>query len=142
MCHPRGRRFRYAIRMPARLLLLALLLAALLCGNTWEGVERVVAIGDVHGDFKQFLEVLRYADLIDGKNKWTGGKTHVVQLGDIPDRGPDTRKIMDLLIDLEKQAKKKGGMVHVLIGNHDAMNVYGDLRYTTPEEFAAFKTMQ
>jgi hypothetical protein len=45
---------------------------------------------------------------------------------------------MDLLMKLEKQAKKAGGCVHCLIGNHDAMNVYGDLRYVTPEEFAAF----
>lgn len=128
--------------MPARLVLLICIAAALLCGDSWDGVERVVAIGDVHGDFNQFVQVLRYADLIDVKNKWSGGKTHVVQLGDIPDRGPDTRKIMDFLMDLEKQAKKKGGMVHVLIGNHEAMNIYGDLRYTIPEEFTAFKTIE
>jgi hypothetical protein len=64
----------------------------------------------------------------------------LVQTGDIPDRGPDTRKIMDLLMKLEKQARKSGGFVHALIGNHDAMNVYGDLRYVHPGEFAAFQT--
>ena len=46
---------------------------------------------------------------------------------------------VDLLMDLEKQAKKSGGMVHALIGNHEAMNIYGDLRYTVPGEFASFK---
>jgi hypothetical protein len=108
--------------------------------DVWTGVERVVAVGDVHGDLGQFTAVLRDAGLIDSRDRWSGGRTHLVQVGDIPDRGPDTRKIMDLLMRLEGQARKAGGYVHALIGNHEAMNVYGDLRYTTPEEFAAFRT--
>ena len=87
-----------------------------------------------------FVEVLRSAGVIDQKDHWIGGKTHLVQTGDMPDRGPDTRKVMDLLMALEKEAAKAGGHVHALIGNHEAMNVYGDLRYTTPAEFAAFAT--
>ncbi len=106
--------------------------------DTFTGVERVVAVGDVHGDLNQLTKVLRDAGVIGADNKWSGGKTHLVQVGDLPDRGPDTRKIMDLLIDLEKQARKAGGAVHVLIGNHDAMNVYGDLRDVSPAEYAAF----
>ncbi|HBY60559.1 MAG TPA: protein-tyrosine-phosphatase [Solibacterales bacterium] len=118
------------------------LLAAALAvhGDSYTGVERVVAVGDVHGHLAGFTDVLRSAGLIDAKNKWAGGKAHLVQLGDVPDRGPDTRKILDLLMDLEKQAKKAGGMVHPLIGNHEAMNVYGDLRYVIPEEYASFKS--
>jgi hypothetical protein len=103
-------------------------------------VDRVVAVGDVHGSFEQFTAVLRQAGVIDEKNRWSGGKTHLVQLGDVPDRAPDTRRVLELLMDLEKQARKAGGMVHPLIGNHEAMNIYGDLRYVTPEEFASFKT--
>ena len=106
----------------------------------WTGVERVVAVGDVHGDYAGFVEVLRSAGVIDQKLRWTGGKTHLVQTGDVPDRGADSRKVMDLLMNLEKQAAKAGGQVHALIGNHEAMNLYGDLRYTTPGEFAAFRT--
>jgi hypothetical protein len=47
---------------------------------------------------------------------------------------------MDLLMRLEKEARKAGGAVHSLVGNHEAMNMLGDLRYAVPEEFAAFKT--
>jgi hypothetical protein len=122
------------------LLVLALVLAGAASAESWQGVERVVAVGDVHGSFDQFTTVLRQAGVIDEKNRWSGGKTHLVQLGDVPDRAPDTRKVLDLLMDLEKQAKKAGGMVHALIGNHEAMNMYGDLRYATPEEFASFRT--
>ena len=109
--------------------------------DTWSGVERIVAVGDVHGDYGQFVEVLRTAGVIDRKNKWTGGKTHLVQTGDVPHRGPDSRKAMDLLVRLEKQAKKAGGFVHALIANHEAMNVYGDLRYVHPGEYKAFRAM-
>lgn len=78
--------------------------------------------------------------MIDAKGRWTGGKTILVQLGDVPDRGPDTRKIVEHLMKLEKQAEKKGGRVEALIGNHEAMNVTGDLRYVTPEEYAEYAT--
>ena len=106
----------------------------------WEGVERVVAIGDIHGDYDNYIATLKAAGLIDKKGKWSGGKTHLVQTGDIPDRGPDTREIIEHIAKLQKQARRKGGMVHTLIGNHEAMNVYGDLRYVHEGEFAAFKT--
>jgi hypothetical protein len=110
--------------------------------DVWTGVERVVVVGDVHGDNDALVSILRSAGLIDQRGRWTGGKTHLVQLGDLLDRGPDSRKAMDLLMALEKQAAKAGGAVHALIGNHEGMNLYGDLRYTSPQEFAAFRTQE
>jgi hypothetical protein len=104
----------------------------------WEGVERVVAIGDIHGDYDNYMATLKLAGLVDKRGKWAGGKTHLVQTGDIPDRGPDTLKIIEHLEKLAKQAEKKGGRVHALIGNHEAMNVYGDLRYVHDGEYGAF----
>lgn len=104
----------------------------------WTGVERIVVIGDLHGDYDKYIDMLRTAQLIDASGNWIGGRTHLVQLGDVPDRGDGTRAIMDHLMRLERQAQRAGGYVHALIGNHEAMNVEGDLRYTTPGEFAAF----
>ena len=106
--------------------------------SSWDHVARVVVVGDLHGDYAKFHDMLKQAGLIDGKDAWTGGSTHLVQLGDVPDRAPETRKILDLLMRLEPQARRSGGFVHALIGNHEAMNMEGDLRYTTPGEFAAF----
>ncbi|NND44096.1 MAG: protein-tyrosine-phosphatase [Xanthomonadales bacterium] len=105
----------------------------------WEGVERIVAVGDLHGDYEQYMKVLRSAGLVNARGKWTGGETHLVQTGDVPDRGPDTRRIIDHLADLKEQAERKGGRVHTLIGNHEAMNSYGDVRYVHPGEFEAFR---
>ncbi len=105
---------------------------------SWEGVTRIVAIGDIHGDYDHYMETLRLAGLVNRRGRWTGGDTHLVQTGDIPDRGPEPRKIMAHLDKLAQQAEKAGGRVHRLMGNHEAMNLYGDLRYVTIEEFEAF----
>jgi Flp pilus assembly protein TadD len=104
----------------------------------WTGVSRIVAIGDVHGAFNNMVAVLKTAGLIDEKLKWKGGTTHLVQNGDILDRGPDSRKAMDLLMELEKQAEKTGGRVHVLIGNHEAMNVVGILDLVSKQEYESY----
>lgn len=100
----------------------------------------IFAVGDLHGDYDAYFSILRAAELIDAKGKWSGGNAILVQLGDVSDRGPDTKKIIEHLMKLEKQAKRKGGRVTALIGNHEAMNVIGDLRYVTPEEYNAFAT--
>lgn len=133
--------------MKALLRTLAAALTALFLASTpalaqaqWDNVPRIVAIADLEGDYDKFTDMLRTAQLIDAQNNWIGGAAHLVQLGDIPDRGPNTRMVMDLLIRLEPQARRAGGYVHALIGNHEAMNIEGDLRYTDPREFAAFAT--
>jgi hypothetical protein len=61
-----------------------------------------------------------------------------VSLGDLLDRGPESRKALDLLMRLEGEAAAAGGAVHVLLGNHEVMNIAGDLRYVSPPEYAAF----
>ncbi len=106
--------------------------------NTWTDVDRVIAVGDVHGDYEQFTTVLESAGLIDGEANWTGGKTHLVQLGDLLDGGPDSRALMDLLRKLEKQSASAGGAVHALIGSHEAMNLWGDWNYVPAAEFASY----
>ncbi|MDC0708599.1 metallophosphoesterase [Stigmatella sp. ncwal1] len=106
--------------------------------DTFSGVERVVAVGDVHGDVEALKEVLRLAGLLNAKEQWSGGKAHLVQTGDIADRGARTREAFELMMRLEREALAAGGRVHVLLGNHEVMNMRGDLRYVTPEELASF----
>ncbi|HET7746575.1 MAG TPA: metallophosphoesterase [Vicinamibacteria bacterium] len=131
-------------RLAARAAALLLLLPAVARGAdrpcAFEGVERVVAVGDVHGAYDRYVALLRAAGLVDGKQKWKGGKAHLVQVGDVVDRGPDSRKVLDLLKKLEGQAEKAGGRVHLLIGNHEVMRMLGDRRYAHPGEYAAFAT--
>jgi len=101
-------------------------------------VDRIVAVADVHGAYDRFVEILRAANVIDERLHWTGGRTHLVQLGDVVDRGPDSLKALDLLDALQREAQRAGGAVHQLLGNHEVMRMLGDLRYTVPGEYAAF----
>ncbi|MBL8550086.1 MAG: metallophosphoesterase [Hyphomonadaceae bacterium] len=120
------------------LLFLAALTSPAFAQSSWSNVARVVVIGDLHGDYPKFEDMIRSAGLVDARGDWVGGQTHLVQLGDVPDRGPDTRRILDHLMRLERQAEHAGGRVHALIGNHEGMMMLGDLRYTVAGEFAAF----
>src|SRR5438105_3891131 len=105
-----------------------------------DGVERIVAIGDVHGAYDRFVEILKAAALIDDRNHWAGGSAHLVQNGDVVDRGPDSRKALDLLRQLQDEAPRAGGAVHPLMGNHEVMRMLGDMRYVVPGEYDAFVT--
>lgn len=104
----------------------------------WEGVQRIVAVGDIHGAFAQLTSLLREVGVIDAANDWSAGTTHLVALGDLEDRGAEGRRVIDLLMKLQQQAKGAGGAVHVVLGNHEVMNVVGDTRYVSVEDFAAF----
>lgn len=104
----------------------------------FDAVKRIVAIGDIHGDYEKFTAVLKLCQITDAQGRWVAGPTHLVQTGDVLDRGPDSKKVMDLLMDLEGQASKAGGRVHALLGNHEYMTVMGDLRYVSDGELAAF----
>jgi hypothetical protein len=107
-----------------------------------DDVERIVAVGDVHGAYDQFVEILKQAGILDSRERWSGGRTHLVQLGDVTDRGPDSRKALDLLRRLEGEAEKAGGAVHALLGNHEVNRMVGDFRYVVPEEYRAFETIE
>jgi hypothetical protein len=91
----------------------------------WTGVEKIIAIGDLHGDCDNFVEILKGTGLVDEGLHWAAGTTHFIQTGDILDRGPAARKILDLLMRLEVEAALAGGKVHVLLGNHEIMNLIG-----------------
>jgi Calcineurin-like phosphoesterase len=100
--------------------------------------EPLIAIGDVHGDFDDFIAILQRTGLIDKQHHWAGGKTTLVQVGDLLDRGPKPREVLDLVMSLEPEAEKAGGRLLGLLGNHEMMNIMGDLRYVTPENYAGF----
>lgn len=104
-----------------------------------EAGARVVAVGDIHGDLDALRESLSIAAVIDSEDNWAGGETVLVQTGDQLDRGDDEPEILALLEKLEEQAAAAGGRVVVLNGNHETMNVRGDLRYVTPEGFADYR---
>jgi hypothetical protein len=100
--------------------------------------QRIVALGDLHGDLAATRSALTLAGAIDESDQWIGDKLVVVQTGDQLDRGGDELEILSLFEDLRVQAQAAGGDVHVLNGNHELMNVALDLRYVTLEGFLDF----
>lgn len=101
--------------------------------------ERVIAIGDVHGDLAATKRALALGGLMNEAGRWTGGKSVLVQTGDLLDRGDDEQAIVDLLERLEGEAERDGGAVYVLNGNHELMNAALDFRYVTSGGFRDFE---
>jgi len=99
---------------------------------------RIVAVGDIHGDFDALVEVLQETGLMDAEQRWIGGDAILVQTGDFLDRGSKVREVMDLLMALEKQAVRDSGRVVVLLGNHEMMNLMGDLRDVAKKSYLSF----
>lgn len=106
-----------------------------------ETTERIVAVGDVHGAFDKFVAILREAGIINNRRRWTGGRTILVQTGDVVDRGPESREALDLLRELEQQAERAGGRVYALLGNHEVMRMLNQRAYISAGEFEEFKSM-
>ena len=130
------------LRTPGALLIgMALAVAAAAADDPCRvpDAPRVVAVGDVHGSYDNLVRILSIAGITNARGKWAGGKAHLVQTGDLLDRGTDGRKVLDLLMRLEGEARKAGGRVHSLLGNHEVMNMLGDLRYVNLEEYKSFQ---
>ena len=136
---------RFATAHLSGVALSALLIAALAiaAGGTLTAQDtpvRLMAIGDIHGSYDGLTTILRKTGLVDEQLRWSGGRTTVVQTGDYTDRGADVKKVMDLLMRLEREARSGGGQFIVLAGNHEVMNLIGDFRDVTPEICAPFVT--
>src|ERR1700689_4970108 len=52
-------------------------------------LHRIVAVGDLHGDFSAWRVILRSASLVDNNGHWTGGYGVLIQTGHAAGRGPD-----------------------------------------------------
>jgi len=86
-------------------------------------------VADTHGEYEILLAMLQKQRIVDPRLRWSFGRGHLVILGDVFDRGPNHTEILWLLYALEPQARRAGGAVHLLLGNHETMVLRGDLRY-------------
>ena len=103
-------------------------------------VRRLVAVGDLHGDLAKTKEALVAGGLMDpSTERWSGGTTTAVQVGDQLDRGGDEVAILLLLERLRKEARDAGGELVVMNGNHETLNVAGRFRYATADGLEDFR---
>jgi hypothetical protein len=115
--------------------------AALAASVSAQPPQRLVAVGDLHGDIGVVRQVFKLAGAIDDSGAWVGGNLVVVQTGDFIGRGPDEKAVVDFLFDVRQKAERGGGKVHMLIGNHEVFAARPDHRWVDPDAFAAFDGM-
>lgn len=96
-------------------------------------VKKRFIVSDIEGNFKAFRELLQAGGIIDTSYQWTFGNGHLILTGDFVDRGNRVNEVLWLIYSLEEQAKAAGGYVHYVLGNHEIMNMNGDLRYVHPQ---------
>ena len=77
--------------------------------------EIVYAIGDIHGRYDLLSPLL---DAIVAEADAAAGRTKVVFLGDYVDRGPDSNKVLQRLVEMRAQREVEAIF---LVGNHDEM---------------------
>lgn len=94
--------------------------------------KKLLVLADTHGEYEIVHAFLRAQGVIDARMKWAFGDGQLVVTGDIFDRGAHQLEILWLFYKLEAEAKKAGGALHILLGNHEAMVLRGDLRYLHP----------
>lgn len=95
----------------------------------YEGASRIFAVSDVEGHYDRFVNLLQTAGVVDDEARWTWGDGHLVLAGDLVDRGTQVTETLWLVHRLERQARRAGGHVHYVLGNHEAMLLRGDTRY-------------
>ena len=101
---------------------------------------RIVAIGDLNAADDVLEDILRSTGLVDRKLRWRGGSSELVQVGDIFNRGGGAASALQLLLRLQREARREGGRVTVLLGNHEAMTALHHHGYCTEAEYLAFAT--
>ncbi|MGS0673490.1 shewanella-like protein phosphatase [Shewanella sp. 30m-9] len=97
--------------------------------DSYSGIKKVVALSDVHGQYDVLITLLKNQKIIDADHNWAFGDGHMVMTGDMFDRGDQINEVLWFMYQLDRQAKAAGGMLHLLMGNHEQMVLGGDLRY-------------
>jgi hypothetical protein len=109
--------------------------------TTYDSVERLFVIGDIHGQCDSLKKFLFNNKITDSKNHWQFGSGHLLFMGDIFDRGETVTEALWLIYRLEQEARKSGGMVHLILGNHELMTFTGDSRYVADKYLYLFKNL-
>jgi hypothetical protein len=99
---------------------------------------RIVAVSDVHGAYDSLVSILKTAQIVDDKVAWNGGRATLVVVGDVLDRGSGSRRVLELLMRLEGEASAAGGRAQLVLGNHEVMNLTGELDYVASEDYVAY----
>jgi Calcineurin-like phosphoesterase len=105
-------------------------------------INKMFIVSDIEGNFGAFRKLLQAGSVIDSAFNWIFGDGHLVLTGDFVDRGSQVNEVLWLIYSLEDKAKAAGGHVHYILGNHEIMNMNGDLRYVHPKYIQSAGVLQ
>ena len=94
-----------------------------------------MVLSDIEGNFGALRKLLQANKVIDEDFNWKFGDGHLVLIGDFFDRGQQVTEVLWFIYYLEEKAKAAGGYIHFILGNHEIMNLSGDLRYVQQKYF-------
>lgn len=97
--------------------------------SSYAAPARMLVVSDIEGNFKGLSLLLQHGGVMDKAYNWQFGSGHLVVVGDIFDRGLQVTECLWLLYKLDQESKRAGGKVHVLLGNHEFMNLTGHYKY-------------
>lgn len=80
---------------------------------------KVAVLSDLEGNLAFFDGSLAKLGVMDENGNWTYGDGHLVIVGDAVDRGREVFGVLWRLYSLSIQAKRHGGGVHLVQGNHE-----------------------
>jgi hypothetical protein len=95
--------------------------------------KKLLAVSDIEGNIEHLIQFLQFHKVIDMQCNWSWGTNHLLFNGDSVDRGDKVTELLWFMRKLQQQALKEGGVVHVVLGNHEAMILANDIRYTHPK---------
>ena len=105
--------------------------------------RRIFALSDIHGWYRPLVELFKKAGIIekieremddffrigDDILRYCGGEIFIIITGDYVDADTEGKKVMELIINLEREVLKAGGELIVLSGNHERQLLKQSIRY-------------
>ena len=108
--------------------------------NSSSNYDKMIVVGDIHGNWNGLMEVLAHAGLIDTGSKlqcaWrekNGESVLLIQTGDVVDRGRFATECFQCLQHLQATAEMFGHRVIRLLGNHELLWLGAQYDYRNPD---------
>jgi hypothetical protein len=101
--------------------------------DTYAMPPKLLAVSDIEGNLDHLIAFLHFHNVIDNNYNWAWGTNHLLFNGDSVDRGDKVTELLWFIRKLQQQAAEASGNVHFVLGNHEAMILADDIRYTHPK---------
>ncbi len=85
-----------------------------------------VVVGDADADLTAVRQIFQAEKLVNEHDHWIGDRRVAVQVGDVVGRGENPKELYEFLFAIQDQARRAGGDVILLLGNHEMALLTGE----------------